>query len=134
MVLIFLSDFMQALALKGPLEGAAPADLYDCLDGLVNAIIRLNLGIVLIDDSQLPPKVAEHYAKYDAVVAFDNLFVMKIHGRSLVRSWSERIAGPEYEKHIDHELKMIEKLLKHRTHELTQADMAEAVKKLRPAL
>jgi hypothetical protein len=128
-----LSDFERAMALKGPLHGATPADLHDCLDGLDKAIRRLNLGIILINDRRLPLKLARHYVHHDAVIAFDDLFVMKIHRGSLIRSWCERGAGPnDHASYISHELKMIEELLSYRTHDLAQSDMAAALTRFRP--
>ncbi len=132
-ILVFLSDFEIAMDLKGPLLGVDPEDLHNCLTLLIDeAIGQMDVMVVLIDDKRVPTHVLEHYSKHDAVVAFDDAFVMKIHRNTLSRSWCERCQGPEQAIYIDDELKMINELLKYRTHDLKIDASVRSLRKYLP--
>jgi hypothetical protein len=79
-----LSEFEQAMAMKGLLLGTIPEAIREFLNRLIDTIKHTDYEIILIQDDLLPLTIAEHYIRHDGIVAFDHHFVMKIHRRSMV--------------------------------------------------
>lgn len=132
-VLFFLSGFKPATEMKGPYSGVDPSAMHNCLTLLIEEVIlRMNCDLILIDDRIMPKHIIKHYSEHDAVVTSDNRFATKLYRGTLRRSWCERQEGTGRATYIDRELKMVEELLKYRTHELSKTAMAEAFRKFLP--
>lgn len=130
-VLIMLSQFEQAMAMKGMLRGTAPDAIREFLISLIDTIEHTDYEIVLIRDDLLPSRIAEYYARYDGIVAFDHAFVMKIHHGGMVRSWCEGQLGTAYATHLSFDLQNAAALLKYQL-PLTKQQLIEKLKRYLP--